>query len=1148
MKAKLRGYQSWESLLFGSGAITITGCCAFLMTSPIYAQIIPDNRLEVNSSVAPGCTACKIEGGTVRGSNLFHSFSEFSVPTGGEAYFNNTTQIQNIFTRVTGNSASNIDGLIRANGTANLFLINPNGIIFNSNASLNIGGSFIATTANSLNFSDGIKFSAVNSQTPPLLTINVPIGLQFGTNPGNIQLQGSNLKVNPRHTLALVGGNVQLNGGQLLASGGNVELGGMADTGTVSMSINGSYLGLSFPNGVERADVSLGNGTDVNVLGGGGSIAINAHSLDMTGENTQLQSGIPSGLGSVDSQAGDIEINATETINLNGSSISNTVQSTAVGNSGDINITTGSLYARNGGLLNTQTSGLGNAGSINIVARDTVSFDGATSFNRPSAASSALRRTAEGKGGNINITTRLLSVTNGGELVATNYGGKGDAGRVDIDARDTVVFDQGLGNIPTGAFSNVFPDGVGNGTSINITTGSLYLKNGAVLNVTTQGKGNAGNVNIFADDTVSLDGISANGTNVTTVVSGVQRGAEGQGGNIKITTGSLSVTNGGELVATNYGGKGDAGRVDIDAHDTVVFDKGLGNIATGAFSNVFPDGVGNGASINITTGSLYLKNGAVLNATTQGKGNAGNVNIFADDTISLDGVSANGTNVTTVLSGVHRGAEGQGGNINITTGSLYLKNGAVLNVTTQGKGNAGNVNIFARDTVSLDGVSANGTNVTTVVSGVQRGAEGQGGNIKITTGSLSVTNGGELVATNYGGKGDAGRVDIDAHDTVVFDKGLGNIATGAFSNVFPDGVGNGASINITTGSLYLKNGAVLNVTTQGKGNAGDVNIFAHDKVSLEGSGNNGSRSQLLSTVELTGVGKGGDINITTRMLSLRDRAKITVSSQGSGIAGSLIVEANSIDLDNQATISADTNGGQGNINLRSQDLLLLRRGSSITTNAMGNATGGNITIDTHNLVAVPKENSDISANAENSFGGRVIVNASGIFGIKFRLQPTPLSEITATSARGSEFNGVVQLNTPDVNPSQGLTALPTNIIDTSQLIANSCIAGSKRPEGKFIITGNGGLPVMPDDPSIAPYPTYQIPTVQSASISTSQENALDPENPTTSSKPYHSVKSAPLIEAQGWMYTANGEVILTASASTVPPHSFWPQLPTCSGS
>ncbi|MEH2245431.1 two-partner secretion domain-containing protein [Nostoc sp.] len=1212
MKAKLGCYQSWKSLLFGSGAITITGCCAFVITSPVHAKIVPDNTLEVNSSVAPGCTACTIDGGTVRGSNLFHSFSEFSVPKGGEAFFNNAMQIQNILTRVTGNSGSNIDGMIKTNGTANLFLINPNGIIFKSNASLKIGGSFIASTANSLNFSDGIKFSAVNSQTPPLLTINVPIGLQFGTNLARIQVQGSSLEVNPGQTLALVGGNVQLYGGKLIAPGGNVELGGMADTGTVGLSINGSYLSFSFPDGVERADVSLSNGTDVNVLaGGGGSIAINARSLDMTGGSTQLQSGIASGLGSVDSRAGDIEINATEAINLNGSGISNTVQSTAVGKSGDINITTGSLYVRNGGVLNTETSGQGDAGSINIHARDTVSFDGASSTsrrNRFTWASSAVQPTGVGKGGNINITTGSLSVRNGGELIATNYGGNGDAGKVDIVARDTVVFDRGFGNTVTGAFSNVLTNGMGKGASINITTGSLDLRNGSILNVTTKGKGNAGSVNIVARDTVSLDGVSANGKNVTTVASAVQKGAEGQGGNIYIRAGSLRVSNGAALNADTFG-LGDAGSINIHARDTVSFDgaspTSKGNRFTSASSAVRPTGVGKGGNINITTGSLSVRNGGELIATNYGgKGDAGRVDIVARDAVVFDkGLS----NIPTgAFSNVLTNGGGNGASINITTGSLDLKNGAVLNATTRGKGNAGNVNIFARDTVSLDGVSLVG-------SSLSNKAEGEGGNIYIRTGSLSVTNGSELVATNYGGRGDAGTVDIVARDTVVFDNGFGNNVTGAFSNVLINGVGNGAGINITTGSLDLRNGSILNVTTQGKGNAGsvnilardtvsfdgvsangtnvttvasavqkgaegqggninimagslrvsngarlsaatsglgdagNVNIFAQDTVSLEGAAKNGSPSQVLSTVESTGVGKGGDINITTGMLSLRDRAEVTVSSKGSGIAGSLLVEANSIYLDNKATIRADTNGGQGNINLRSRDLLLLRRGSSITTNATGKATGGNITINTNNLVAVPKEDSDISANAKDSFGGRVIVNASGIFGTQFRLQPTPLSDITASSARGSQFNGVVQLNTPDVNPSQGLTALPTNIIDTSQLIANSCITRNKRPEGKFIITGNGGLPVMPDDPSIAPYQTYQIPNVQSTSISTRQENALDSENPTTSNKPYHSVKSAPLIEAQGWIYGSNGEVILTPSAPTVSPHNSWSQLSTCSG-
>ena len=147
----------------------------------VSAQIVKDATLTNNSSITTRDNIKVITGGTEAGSNLFHSFEQFSVPTNTTAYFDNATNIQNIITRITGKSISNIDGILRANGTANLFLINPNGIVFGENAALNIGGSFLATTASSINFADGTKFSATQPQTKPLLTINVPIGLQFGT-------------------------------------------------------------------------------------------------------------------------------------------------------------------------------------------------------------------------------------------------------------------------------------------------------------------------------------------------------------------------------------------------------------------------------------------------------------------------------------------------------------------------------------------------------------------------------------------------------------------------------------------------------------------------------------------------------------------------------------------------------------------------------------------------------------------------------------------------------------------------------------------------------------------------------------------------------------------------------------------------------
>ncbi|MGL5076483.1 MAG: filamentous hemagglutinin N-terminal domain-containing protein, partial [Waterburya sp.] len=472
----------------------------------------------------------EINEGKRSGGNLFHSFGEFSVPSGGEAVFNNPVDVDNILSRVTGGEISNIDGLIEAQGSANLFLINPAGIIFGQGASLAIGGSFYGSTADSILFEDG-EFSAVNNLNQPILTINAPIGLGLRDNPGDIVVNGTpnatkqfdsaQLSVLEDQSINLIGGNLDFNDARISAPGGNVTLAALEAAGIVNINENGN---LNLAENLTRGNISLDN-SGVSVVGDsnngeGGSINLDGNNIELL-NRSNLVSGIEANSGFAEAQAGNINLNATGTINLNGQSvIQNIVDSGAEGNSGNVEITTANLSFPNGAIT-TSTLGKGDSGDVLVNATKSITLDGTTPDGQfVSVIGSEVAPGAVGNGGNVELTTANLSISNGAAINAGTVG-EGDGGTILVDASESITLD---GTTPDSQsrstiVSEVAPGAKGNGGDIELTTANLAISNGAAISVGTFGKGDGGNVSVNASESITLDGTTPDGQSRSTIVS-----------------------------------------------------------------------------------------------------------------------------------------------------------------------------------------------------------------------------------------------------------------------------------------------------------------------------------------------------------------------------------------------------------------------------------------------------------------------------------------------------------------------------------------------------------------------------------------------------------------------------------------------------
>jgi filamentous hemagglutinin family protein len=662
--------------------LPILGC--LLPIAAIAQTITPDGTTP--TTITTTGLDHTITNGTAAGSNLFHSFQRFDIPTGGSATFDlvNTPAITTIFSRVTGGSLSNIDGLIRTTNSTNpvsLFLMNPSGIIFGPNASLNIGGSFVGTTASSIKFANGAEFAGNAVALPAsLLTINVPIGLQMGQNPGAIVVQNtghrliagnaplqmgttpSGLQVATGNTLALIGGDIALEGGILSAPSGHLELGSVK-AGTVNLNTASPRWTFDYGSLQQYGNIHFSRQALANASGApGGSIHLQGRNISVNEGSvvlsTHQENRVP----------GTITVNASEFLEMRGvgtygfaQGLVVTESTTSVG--GSLAITAPQLRLQDGAKMTTRAFGSGIGGNISVLA-DSIQIVGFSALQPVTTRSELVASTrGSGQAGNIQVTTRQLRAQTGGSIVSSSQG-TGATGSVIVDASELIELNGETPASFSASLLGVVSLNRGSAGTVTVNTPRLSVQNGASVAASALGQGDAGTLRVNVSEQISVSGISAasgKAGNISTSATalpfivqqpgGLSVSPTGNSGDLIINTPRLEITDGG-VVRVSHQGVGDAGNLYINA-DRIFLDRGGSIVAT------TQSGEGGSISLQATT-SLILRHGSNITATAGGVGNGGNITINSPIIAGFENSDI-----------IANAFKGRGGNITITTQGIF---------------------------------------------------------------------------------------------------------------------------------------------------------------------------------------------------------------------------------------------------------------------------------------------------------------------------------------------------------------------------------------------------------------------------------------------------------------------------------------------
>jgi filamentous hemagglutinin family protein len=1067
-------------------------------SSTALAQTIPDNTLgsessTVNQDETIGDTLVDlIEGGATRGNNLFHSFSEFNVGDGSSVYFANPDGIANILTRVTGNNPSEIFGTLGVNGAANLFLLNPNGVVFGENAALDLNGSFLATTADNYVFENDFVYSASNPNLPPLLTINLPVGIQFGNQAEAIEVKGTGhnlaldpsifipirdqrpvgLKVNSVNTLALMGGEINITGGNLTAAAGRIELGGVAEKSNLSLIPTDDGFSFGYQDTTSFKNINLTQAASIDLSGNGsGNLQIQGKNISLLDTSTIINNTIGTENG------GDVKITASDSVEIIGTDqgffpsaiFSQTLPGTT-GNSGNVSIEAEKLQISKDALILNSTIGEGNGGDIDLkVAQLNIT----ESLNQFYATGLFTDTYGNGRGGNLTIATDNLQIENGGQIITSTFGA-GDSGNLSVTSKKMEIIGvSSINGSPSGLFASTY--GAGKGGNLTIATDNLQIKDGAEVATGTFGAGDSGNLSVTSKKMEIIGVSSVDGSPSGLFTSTF---ATGKGGNLTIATDNLQIKDGGQI-GTGTFSAGDSGDLSIQANNIEISGTSpVNGFSSGIFTPVStPKTTGDGGNLTIDAERLVVREGGLITSFTAGEGNAGNININVQE-LKIDGGAAQ---ITTL---------------------------------TYGKGNAGNLNVSAADFIEISGtklvpISENQFFLLSngLLATVEFGATGNGGNLTVETPNLKISDGGQIL-TSTSGAGHGGNLLIRADNLEVKDTVVNNfnVRSGISSSVEEPGANNGGDIEIIADNLSLLDGGLVAANALGQGNAGNIKIDAQN-IDITGVSSGepvfGIEQQKLSS-QISAFSEGdfnaGSININTNSLNVSDRGNVSVSNSGNGNSGELNIIAKELNLDNYAILEAKVNAGsQGNIRLTT-DNIFLNNYSLVTAKAKGKATGGNITINnTDNIVLL--ENSQIIADAEEGNGGNIEITTQGYF----------VSGDSLVSA-SSEFGLDGNINVENINGDRPLELdqLPANLVDRTQQIAKSCGVGTNQ----FAIAGRGGLPENPWQ-NLRGQSVWQ--DLRLTEIDSNNTNQVQAEQPSTLA-----------LEAQAWKINNQGQIELIA--------------------